>query len=143
MKITNFDLIQINNFFEQCGGKKLPQKINFAIMKNMAIIKPDVELYQQALQGLFKTYDEDIIKKEDGTPETDEQGIPKLKEEKQEEFNKELIDLLNMQIDINFYIVDDEIFNYDDGDKYDPLSAQEIFNLQRIICEEKEDIKNE
>jgi len=55
MKITNFDLIQINNFFEQCGGKKLPQKINFAIMKNMAIIKPDVELYQQALQGLFKT----------------------------------------------------------------------------------------
>lgn len=138
MTITNFDLIQIYNILESCGNKKFPQKINFAITKNFTELKPNVDIYQQALQKLFQTYDADIVKKEDGTPDIDDQGIPKLKEH-QEDFNKELIDLLNAQIDLNLYQIDEDAFNYEDNDRYDVLTAQEILNLQKILCNFTED----
>lgn len=145
MKITNFDLIQINNVLEESGKKKLPQRINFAIIKNLKILKEDLDTYQESLQSLFKDYDEWMIKDENGQLKIDAQGIPEVEESHRVEFQTELIDLLNLQIDLNLYQLDESVFNYEDNDRYDALSAQEIMNLQNVLCkeEEKEDNKNE
>ena len=137
MKITNFDLIQINNVLDESGKKKLPQRINFAIIKNLKILKEDLETYQESLQSLFKSYDEWMIKDENGQPKMDAQGIPEVEESHRTEFQTELIDLLNLQIDVDLYQLDDDVFNYEDNDRYDALSAQEIMTLQRIICKEE------
>lgn len=141
MKITNFDLVQVYNILENCGAKKFPQKINFAITKNLKQLKVEIDIYQEALQNLFKSYDEFMIKKEDGTPEVTESGIPKVEKSHIEEFNKDLIDLLNTEIEINPYQIDEESFNYED-ERYDVLPAVDMMNLQKILCnleEKKED----
>lgn len=140
MTITNFDLIQIYNLLESCGSKKFPQKISFAITKNLIDLKAEVDIYQQALQKLFQSYDSVIIKKEDGTPELNEQGVPKVKEEERVNFEHDLLDLLNTEVDIKFYQIDQELFNYDD-DRFDILTPQDMFNLQKVLCkqEKKED----
>ena len=135
MKITNFDLIQIYNLLESCGSKKLPQKISFAITKNLMELKSNVEVYQESLKKLFDVYNEFMQKKEDGTPELDAQGVPVVEESHRQEFNTELVELLNVQIEINPFQIDVNAFNYEDSDRYDVITAQEMMNLQKVLCE--------
>lgn len=139
MKITNFDLIQINNILDGSGKKKLPQRINFAIIKNLKNIKEDLDTYQEALKALFDSYDDWMVKNEDGSFKFDAQGVPEVEESHRQDFQAELLDLLNLQIDVNLYQLDEDVFNYEDSDRYDALSAQEIIALQRIICKEEEE----
>lgn len=136
MKISNFDLVQIHNVLNDNSNKKFPQKISFAIIKNIMQLNKDFEVYQKALQKIFSSYDEYIIKDKNGKPETDNQGIPLIDKEHQEEFNKELIELLQTKIEIELYRIEEDAFNYEDNDRYDALSAQDIYNLQKIICKQ-------
>lgn len=141
MKINNLDLVQIQHVLNENSNKKLPQKISFAIIKNIMQLNNDFEIYQKALQKIFSSYNEYIIKDENGKPKTNNWGIPLINKEHQEDFNKELMELLQTEIEIELYQIEEDAFNYEDNDRYDALSAQDIYNLQKIICkqESKED----
>lgn len=136
MRINNFDLIQIQNILNNNSDKKLPQKISFAIIKNMMQLDKDFEVYQKALQKIFSSYDKYIIKDENGKPKINKQGIPLIDKEHQEDFNEELMELLQTKIEIELYRIEEDAFNYEDNGRYDALSAQDIYNLQKIICKQ-------
>ena len=49
-------------------------------------------------------------------------------------FTEEVNDLLNIELNINLFTVDEDVFNYDDSDKYTSLTPVEIMQLQSILC---------
>lgn len=138
MKIDNFTLIQIFNILNANSNKKFPQKISFAITKNLIQLNKDYEIYQKALEKIFSSYDDFIIKDEEGKPKVNKQGIPLIDKKYQKDFDKELTELLQTEIEINLYTIEEDAFNYEDNERYDALSPQDIYNLQMILCKTKE-----
>ena len=79
-----------------------------------------------------------IIKDEEGKPKVNKQGIPLIDKKYQKDFDKELTELLQTEIEINLYTIEEDAFNYEDNERYDALSPQDIYNLQMILCKTKE-----
>ena len=138
MKVNNFSLIQIFNILNENSNKKFPQKISFAITKNLIQLNKDYEIYQKALEKIFSSYDNYMFKDENGNPKVNKQGIPLIDKNHQEDFDKELTELLQTEIDIELYTIEEDAFNYEDNERYDALSPQDIYNLQSILCKQKE-----
>ena len=136
MKITNFDLVGIGNILEQFGNYKLPQRISYAITKNGMILKKDYSVYEAELKKILNQYSEYMIKDENGNYITGDLGIPLVEPKYKDEFNEVMSELLNIEIDVDFYHIDSSLFEYDDSDKYDALSPKDIITLQSILCEE-------
>jgi len=138
MKITNFNFVNTMNTLNSFGDKKLPQKISYAITKNLITLQKEYEVYVKMLNDLYTKYDADIIHDENGERIVDKQGIPELKKEAKEAFFNELTEFLNMEIDIDMYLIPDDVFNYDDmSGRYDAMSASDIIMLRNILCEQK------
>lgn len=138
MIIKNFDLVGIANTLNEFSGSKLPQKISFSILMNMNKLKSYVNAYQESLNKIIETYKDYILKDENGNQVLNG-GIPMVDDEHSEEYEKEVIDLLSIEIEIDLYTIDAKLFDYDDTNKYDVLSAQDIFRLQSILCKQEED----
>ena len=138
MKITNMRLVNIANTLEYYMKKKLPQKISYAITKNMMVVSSEYKIYNEQLQKLFSDFNEHIEKDEEGNMKVNGNGIPLVDKSVSADFYKELSDLLNIVVDVNFYYIDQEVFDYEDNNRYDPLSAADIINLQAIICKSEE-----
>lgn len=135
-KVTNFAIVSMINFLDTMSNKKLPQKIDYAIARNMIILSKDYEIYSKSLVKIYKSYKGFAIEDEDGNIMRNDMDIPILSdEEKQKQMNDEISELLNIEIDVDMFIIDEEVFNYDDTDKYDSISAMDIINLQNIICD--------
>lgn len=141
MKLTNFEIINIFNTLDSYATKKLPQKISYAITKNIMLLRGDYECYDKELKKLFEIYDDKMIKDEKGNVKYNQYQIPLIQKEYSEDFDKDLTELLNIKIEIDLYTVDDSVFDYDDSDKYDCLSPLEIIRLQEIICKHEEENK--
>lgn len=145
MKYKNLEIINIYQILNSFSGMKFPQKIAYAIIKNMKILQFDVDTYNTSFHSLEDKYIDDIEKDEHGEIKRVENGSPIFKStEKIEEFFAEYEELANIEIDINLYHIDEELFNYDDNNgKYDVLAPKDIIILQSILCEEENDKQNE
>ena len=139
MKITNIAIINMFKTLDKFATKRLPQRLSYAITKNIMILKPDFECYDQEIKKLMEQYDDKMIKNGKGEIQFNQLGVPFVQEEYSEEFNEALTEFLNIEVEVNLYYVSDEIFNYDDSNKYDVMSAMDIFELQEIICKKKEE----
>ncbi len=136
MKVTNFVLVNMINTLNEYQDKKLPQKISYAIMRNMMTLTNDYEIYDKQLKKLFSDYDEHIIKDINGNPQLSNNGIPIVDEDTTQEFNEQITDLLNIEIEIELYQISDDVFLYDDSEKFDALSPNDILVLRSILCKE-------
>lgn len=135
MIYANIEVIGVINVLNEISKKKLPQKINFAIMKNLLIFQKEYEVYVKSLQKLLEQYKDYILLDENGKQMQTSNGLPLVQDEVRQEFEKEISELLNIKIDIPVYYVSDELFNYDETDgRYDIMTAQELITLQSIIC---------
>lgn len=135
MKYTNYQLINIYNSLDSFSSKKFPQKISYAITKNIFRLQSDVECYDKELSKLFEKYSDKAIKDNDGNPIRNQLGLPVIEPEYSNDFNNELNELLNIEVDVDLYTIDDSLFDYDDKDGlYDALSASDLVKLQRILC---------
>ncbi len=135
MKIKNISLMNIVNTLNKYANTCLPQKISYAITKNMMLLSDDVDVYNKQIKLLFDSYDEYIIKDENGKVQRNQMGIPVVEESVKESFYGELNDFFNIEIDVNLYTISEEAFEYDDkGKRYDPLTPNDIIALQSIIC---------
>lgn len=144
MKIKNVDLVGILHVLEEYSNKRLPQKISFAITRNMINLGNDAECYSQTLNKIFEKYANYVVKDDDGNIRYNDQGIPLVDKNHVADYGKEIGELLNIEIDINLYKVDISVFDYEDTDKYDSLSAIDIIKLQSILCNQPdEDVDNE
>ena len=144
MKITNSTLISISNILDCFSSKKLPQKISYAITRNIMIISKEYEIYKKQLDKLFNEYSDYMTKDEKGNIQTDDAGIPIVDESVNEEFRSQIFDLLAIEIDIDLFTIGSrEIFDYDDRGVYDALSAKDIINLQSLLCNSDESSDSE
>lgn len=136
MKFTNYTILNMLAFLEQAQTKNFPQKIQFAIIKNIKTLAKEREVYQEALSKILEKHSENFVIA-DGAVQYEQNGFPKINtEENQLKFYTDVQELLDIEVEINLYKVDDELLNYD-SERYDTLSGNELFNLMTIICNEE------
>lgn len=135
MKVTNLGLVKILNQLDKYSEKKLPQKISYAIAKNLMILQKELDCYNVSLEKLFNSYDEYIVKDDTGNRMFKDNGIPIIEPEYEKEFNDELVNLLNIELDVEMYHIPEDVFDFNDVKGiYDPLSVLEIMELESILC---------
>lgn len=134
MKIKNIDIINYKNVLEYFGDKKLPQKISYAITRNMLIISKELEPYRVSLQKIIDAYQDYQIKNSNGEIENMSIGIPKVDKEHETNYLSEVNDLINIETNIELYYIDEDVFDYQDFERYDAMSAQDIITLQSVLC---------
>lgn len=139
MKTTNFVLVNMMNTLQNYSERKLPQKISYAITRNMMIISKECEVYDTQLKKIFEEYSEHMVKDENEELKLSESNLPIVDEDVKDEYNEQITDLLNIEVDIDMYYINSELFNYDDKGIYDAMSAHDIMILQSILCEPEND----
>ena len=137
MKITNLTLIGIINTLEKFGEKKLPQKISYAITRNLMCLSKEYQVYEKQLNKIFAEYTDHIVKDEHGNMKLNSNGIPIVDDSVSNEFGSQISDLLNIEIQTDLFIIPFESFNYDDKGIYDAMSAQDIMLLKSILCNDE------
>lgn len=134
MKITNYALVGLVNELGQYTEKKLPQKISYAITRNIMLATKEYQVYETQLNKVMNSYADNMVKDDNGNVKTNNIGIPFVEESCREDFNREIEELLNFEIEIEIYTVDESVFDYDDNGKYDVLTVNDILFLQSILC---------
>lgn len=135
MKMTNFMLVNFMNTLEAFQDKKLPQKISYAITRNLMNLSEEYQVYAAQLKKIFDAYADYIVRDEQENIRYSPNGIPTVEEAVTEEFHEQLTDLLNIEFDMDMYLISLDIFDYEDKDRrYDVLSADDIMKLQMILC---------
>lgn len=135
MKMTNYTMVNVLNTLNSFGNKKLPQKISYAITRNIMIFRKEYEFYEREFKKLLVKYDKDIEKDVDGNMVHNKDGVPVVNGEASKDFYNELNELLMIELDISIYQISPEVFDYEDSERYDAMSASEIIQLQSIICD--------
>lgn len=144
MKLTNFTVITMLNILDKFVKKKLPQKISYAITRNILLLQEDYHCYMKSLDKLFSDYDKYIVRDEKNHIMHNDMGIPIVESKVEKEFHQEIENLLNIEIEKDLYSISEENFDYEDTtNRYDSLSAVDIMNLQAILCNQDETEKRE
>lgn len=144
MKLTNFAVVNMINTLEKCAEKKLPQKISYTITRNLMLLQKDYDCYIKSLNKLFSNYDDYIVKDENKNIMNNDVGIPIVDSKVEKEFNEEISNLLNIEIEIKLHCIPENVFDYEDNaNRYDSLSATDIINLQTVLCNGEGSDKNE
>ena len=141
MKMTNFTLVNMMNVLQSYSDKKLPQKISFAITRNLMKISKEYSVYDAQLKKLFESYSDHMVKDDNGNMQTYDSGIPIVDDSIKPEFDEQIAELLNIEIEVDMYYIDQEVFDYDDKGIYDAMSAQDIMVLQSILCKQDNEEK--
>lgn len=134
MELKNIDIITYMNFLTSMSGKKLPQKISYAIARNLRIIEEEYNLYFSSLNKMISDYGDSILKDKDGNVKVYQSGIPKVDKSVEDEYLKDVNDLLNIKVDVNIFKIPEESFNYE-SEKYDALSVKEVVTLIDLMGE--------
>lgn len=141
MKMTNFTLVNMVNALQNYSDKKLPQKISFAITRNLMKISKEYDVYDSQLKKLFESYSDHMVKDDNGNMQTYDSGIPIVDDSIKAEFDEQISELLNIEIEVDMYYIDPDVFDYDDKGIYDAMSAQDIMVLQSILCKQDNEEK--
>lgn len=138
MQIKNFEIVQRLNLLKQYEDKKFPQRINYAISKNYILLEIEYQLYQKELKKIVDSY-KPYYKKEQNSNEViyDLNSLPVVDDEHHDDMYAEINELLNMQVEVSPYYISEDYFDYEDGNRYDPIAAGDIIKLQQIICEKE------
>lgn len=134
VKITNLELINILSTLKQFEEKKFPQKLSFAILRVMTILKENYSIYGESVNRILKEYKNYFQYDDKGEIKQDPTGLPVVLEYKRESFKTEINELLSVDFEIEIPTVDSGIFDYEDSDKYDSLSPKEMMILSAILC---------
>jgi hypothetical protein len=135
MKMNNFTMINSMNVLNGYANKKLPQKISFAITKNLISIGKEYKIYEEQLKKIIDSYSQYFEKDENGNIKMDNNGLPEISDEVQNaNLYDEVNELLSIEIDLDLHPIDEKVFDYEDSDRYSPLSPVEIMQLQNILC---------
>lgn len=131
---NNIDLLNTMNMLSKYLKLRLPQNIGYAIMKNYINLEEYSNTYEKALNAIFENYSQFMIRDEEGKLVINEAGIPEVDEEHTTDYNNEIEKLLNTEIYVNVYRIDDSELRYEDDEKYDVMTPVELINLQKLLC---------
>jgi hypothetical protein len=135
MILKNKDILNRVNVLNGYCTKRLPQRISYAITRNAKIFSDEIESYNKELKKILDNYKEYYVKDDKGEPQIDKtSGLPVIMPEHTNDFMQEIMELLEIEIDVKPYFIDESLFDYDD-EKYDAMSAIDIINLQSVLCD--------
>ena len=135
MILKNKDILNRVNVLNGYCTKRLPQRISYAITRNAKIFSDEIESYNKELKKILDNYKEYYVKDDKGEPQIDKtSGLPVIMPEHSNDFMQEIMELLEIEIDVKPYFIDESLFDYDD-EKYDAMSAIDIINLQSVLCD--------
>ena len=135
MILKNKDILNRVNVLNGYCTKRLPQRISYAITRNAMIFSGEIESYNKELKKILDNYKEYYVKDDKGEPQIDKtSGLPVIMPEHSNDFMQEIMELLEIEIDVKPYFIDESLFDYDD-EKYDAMSAIDIINLQSVLCD--------
>lgn len=133
--MRNIELVNYSNRLERYAEMKLPQKLVYAIIRNIRIISKEYETYDKMLKSLFRKYEDSMIHDDSGEITYAKSGIPVVEESVRAEFLDELNDLLNLEVDVKFYTINESIFDFDNQNRYDALSIDDTLFLMKLMCD--------
>ena len=108
MKLTNRKIVNDANLLWNLTHKQLPIKVSYAIAKNISKIEKELEIYNKERQKLIDKY---CLKDEEGNL-IDENNQFKIADGNLEAWNKDMNELLDIEIDINIHkFSKDDLFN--------------------------------
>ena len=108
MKLTNRKIVNDANLLGNLTHKQLPIKVSYAIAKNISKIEKELEIYNKEIQKLIDKY---CLKDEEGNL-IDENNQFKIADGNLEAWNKDMNELLDIEIDINIHkFSKDDLFN--------------------------------
>jgi len=140
MKVKHSGLIVMMDNMQYFGNKRLPQKISYAITKNLLNLTKHYSCYEQELEKILSFYGEHLELDENGNKVIGEDGFPVIKDEElSEKMKQEIKDLLDIEVEIDMYQIDQELLDYEDNDRYDPLTLNEILTLNSTIVRQDEE----
>lgn len=97
MKLTNRRIVNDSNFLGGLIHKQLPVKVSYAISKNISKIERELDIYNKERQKLLDKY---CVKDEKGENIIDENNQLKIADEHLDTWNKEINELLDIEVDI-------------------------------------------
>lgn len=108
MKLTNRKIVNDANLLGNLTHKQLPIKVSYAIAKNISKIEKELEIYNKERQKLIDKY---CLKDEEGNL-IDENNQFKIADGNLESWNKDMNEILDIEIDINIHkFSKDDLFN--------------------------------
>lgn len=123
-----FEVVSVSNGLRILDGKRLPAKINYALMKNKKALLSELQGIQEQRIEIMKSR----AKKDDnGEPVSENGQFIFESDADREEATKEYAELLNVDADINLMTVTfDDIVKCDD---MEPLTTSEIEAMEFMI----------
>lgn len=100
MKLTNRRITNDANFLGTLYNKQLPIRVSYAIAKNISKIESELKVFNTERQKLLDKY---CIKDEDGKNKIDENNQLKIADEHLEAWNKDLEELLDIEVEIDIH----------------------------------------
>ena len=143
MILKNKDILTRVNILNGYCTKRFPQRISYAITRNIMIFSDEIESYNKELKKILDSYKEYYVKDDKGEPQIDKaSGLPVIMPEHSNDFMQEIMELLEIEIDVKPYFINESLFDYDD-EKYDTMSAIDIINLQSVLCDKSAETKED
>lgn len=123
-----FEVVSVSNGLRILDGKRLPAKINYALMKNKKTLLSELQGIQEQRIEIMKSH----AKKDDnGEPVSENGQFIFESDADKEEATKEYAELLNVDANIDIMTVTfDDIVKCDD---MEPLTTSEIEALEFMI----------
>lgn len=100
MKITNRRIVNDSNFLASLIHRQFPVKISYAISKNISKLENDLKIYNSEREKIINKY---CKKDEEGNLVIDESNNYSIEEEYIDICNKELNELLDIEVEINIH----------------------------------------
>ncbi len=100
MRLTNRKIVNDSSFLGNLTQKQLPVKVSYAIAKNITKIEKELDIYNKERQKLLDKY---CIKDDEGKNLIDENNQLKIADEHLEDWNKDINELLDIEIDIDIH----------------------------------------
>lgn len=126
MKLSNRTIINTINAIGGARERALPIKASYAISKNLLKLEKEVEAYNLEREKLLKKYAE---KDEEGEIKADELGNIKFVKKYKEKWNKEISELLDIEVEVDIHKFDLSVLDNVE------MSVQELMAIDFMIQE--------
>lgn len=100
MKLTNKKIVNDSMILMEISRKELPIKVSYALAKNISKIEKELEIYNSERQKLLDKY---CIKDEHGENKVDENNQLKIQEEYLKDWNQDIKELQNIELEIDIH----------------------------------------
>lgn len=137
MKFTNYEIVNALSILRKFTDNKFPQKISYAITRNIKVFDNEYKEYQAQLQKILDEYKDYVVTDENGVQKVSPEGIPLVSEDKMGDYVSDINELLDCTSDVAVHTVPDDAFDYDDA-RFDCITPNDILMLQEIMCERKD-----